>query len=162
MSLDLPDWHSVYDTYGVLLFRYLLARGASNSVAEDVVQQVFTQAIQAASVIENPGAYLFASARREFARLRPRQSEHNVAPPTLDLLADESEPVEDGEDRERVREVLRSLEVELREVVVLRVWHELTFRELGEVLGIPLNTAASRWRRATQEIESRLRRQEAR
>jgi RNA polymerase sigma-70 factor (ECF subfamily) len=35
-----------------------------------------------------------------------------------------------------------------REVVVMKIWNELTFAEIGEALGISLNTAASRYRYA--------------
>jgi RNA polymerase sigma-70 factor (ECF subfamily) len=33
-----------------------------------------------------------------------------------------------------------------REVITLKVWGELTFAEIADVLGIPPNTAASRYR----------------
>jgi RNA polymerase sigma factor (sigma-70 family) len=33
-----------------------------------------------------------------------------------------------------------------REVLVMKIWNELTFAEIAEVLGISQNTAASRYR----------------
>ena len=37
---------------------------------------------------------------------------------------------------------------EQREVVILKIWNELTFAEIGSVLEISQNTAASRYRYA--------------
>jgi RNA polymerase sigma-70 factor (ECF subfamily) len=37
---------------------------------------------------------------------------------------------------------------EQREVVILKIWNELTFAEIGNVLEISQNTAASRYRYA--------------
>jgi RNA polymerase sigma-70 factor (ECF subfamily) len=37
---------------------------------------------------------------------------------------------------------------EQREVVILKIWNELTFAEIGHVLEISQNTAASRYRYA--------------
>lgn len=53
----------------------------------------------------------------------------------------------EAEDRRRALEgALAELPGEQREVVVLRVWAELTFDEIGRQLSIPPATAASRYR----------------
>jgi RNA polymerase sigma-70 factor (ECF subfamily) len=43
-----------------------------------------------------------------------------------------------------------------REVVVLKIWGGLTFEKIAETLGIPLNTAASRYRYALEDLRSAL------
>src|SRR5262249_52717224 len=48
----------------------------------------------------------------------------------------------------------------LRQAVVLRVSEELSFRELAEVLGVPLQTAASQVRRGLMQVRERLARNE--
>src|SRR5258708_35203908 len=45
-----------------------------------------------------------------------------------------------------LQSALRTLPEEQREIVVLRVWAELTFEEAADVIGISPNTAASRYR----------------
>jgi RNA polymerase sigma-70 factor (ECF subfamily) len=49
-------------------------------------------------------------------------------------------------------ESLELLPAEQREVVVLKIWGELTFDEIGEQLAISPNTAASRWRYAMETL----------
>ena len=43
-----------------------------------------------------------------------------------------------------------------REVVTLKVWGELTFQQIAETVGIPLNTAASRYRYALEHLREAL------
>ena len=47
---------------------------------------------------------------------------------------------------------LRQLPTEQSEVVVLKVWEELTFAQIADVLGIPPATAASRYRYALVKL----------
>jgi len=61
-----------------------------------------------------------------------------------------------GDQRDALRAV-DDLPPEMRVAVILRVLEELTFRELGEALGVPLPTAASRVRRALQRTRTALR-----
>ena len=65
--------------------------------------------------------------------------------------AEESiEPVFEFEDETQVAlaAALDRLPHDQREVVVMKIWNELTFAEIGEALGISQNTAASRYRYA--------------
>ena len=56
----------------------------------------------------------------------------------------------------RVRAALATLDPNLREVVGLKLWGELTFEQIAGVLGIPRNTAASRYRRAIEKLRPML------
>ena len=41
---------------------------------------------------------------------------------------------------------MKSMPEKNREVVMLKIWSELTFAQIADTLDIPLNTAASRYR----------------
>jgi RNA polymerase sigma-70 factor (ECF subfamily) len=51
---------------------------------------------------------------------------------------------------------LRALPTEQSEVVVLKIWEEMTFQQIAEVLEIPPPTAASRYRYAMTKLASKL------
>ncbi len=53
-----------------------------------------------------------------------------------------------------VEDALRALPSEQREVVYLKVYEGLTFREIGERCGVGANTAASRYRYALEALRS--------
>lgn len=78
--------------------------------------------------------------------------ECNVAAPA----SDPAQAALAGEEGRRVRAAVAALPPPLRQAVVLRVLEDLSFRELGEALGVPLQTAASRVRRALMQIRKQL------
>lgn len=64
--------------------------------------------------------------------------------------------LEDDEDMLLLRETVEGLSEKLREVVTLKVWSGLTFAEIGTVLKISHNTAASRYRYALDLLQREL------
>jgi RNA polymerase sigma-70 factor, ECF subfamily len=59
-----------------------------------------------------------------------------------------SPPDRDYPAEQNLRRALGDLPEDQREVIVLHIWGELTFAEIGDLLGVSLNTAASRYRYA--------------
>jgi RNA polymerase sigma-70 factor (ECF subfamily) len=59
---------------------------------------------------------------------------------------------EKKEASEKVWLALRQLPTEQAEVVVLKIWEELTFQEISWTLEIPMPTAASRYRYAIAKL----------
>ena len=51
-----------------------------------------------------------------------------------------------------IQMAMAELPPEQREVITLKIWGELTFAEIGQTLGIPANTAASRFRYGLSEL----------
>ena len=63
------------------------------------------------------------------------------------------------ENRERtvaVRRAVNSLPVELRQVIVMKEFEELTFREIADALELPLSTVKSRLYTALRQLQMRL------
>lgn len=56
-----------------------------------------------------------------------------------------------------LRDAVLQLPFKMREVIVLKYMHDLSYKEIGRVLGCPTGTVASRLARALAELESRLR-----
>lgn len=59
----------------------------------------------------------------------------------------------ESERRDRVRAAVETLESAQQEVVVLHLYAGLTFQQIADVLGEPLQTVASRYRRALVRIK---------
>ena len=55
-----------------------------------------------------------------------------------------------------VRRAINSLPTELRQVVVMKEFEELTFREIAEALDLPLSTVKSRLYTALKQLQMRL------
>jgi RNA polymerase sigma factor (sigma-70 family) len=131
----------------MLALAYLLV--GSRSAAEDVVHDAFTAISGRLDDIDNAGAYLRTSVvngtRRWHRRLRREERWQPVdpAPATGDGTADAI----------AVRGALADLPSEQREAIVLRYFADLTFREIADVLGCPLQTVATRVRRGLDRIK---------
>jgi RNA polymerase sigma-70 factor (ECF subfamily) len=101
-----------------------------------------------------PDALVFATIRRraiDLARSSDRRSVREIEAGTPD--ADWFSPdVEERETQRLLEEAVKSLQPKYREVVTLKIWGGLTFQEIAEATGVPLNTAASRYRYALEGL----------
>lgn len=149
----------IYDAHANALYAHLLGLLRREEAVRDVLQEVFLRLArdpQALQRVGNVRAYLLRLAhnlaidsfRRQDARAR-REAEF-TALQLLDL------PGEADDGAQAAAAGLAGLPEEQRLVVQLKVWDELTFAEIGEVLGISAHTAASRWRYALEKLRARL------
>ena len=58
------------------------------------------------------------------------------------------------DDCQRAMQMLRQLPPVLAEVVLLRIWQDMNYRDIGEVLGIPVTTAQSRYSAAIARLQT--------
>ncbi len=65
--------------------------------------------------------------------------------------------IESRETDQLLEGAVKALDPKFREVVTLKIWGGLTFQEIADTLGVPLNTAASRYRYALEELRRTLR-----
>ena len=70
-------------------------------------------------------------------------------------------PATTAESREQtaaVRKAVNSLPIELRQVIVMKEFEDLTFREIADALELPLSTVKSRLYTALKQLQMRLKR----
>ena len=157
------ELESLYDQHATALTGFLVALTGSVVEARDVLQDVFVRLARSGETADaprEPRAFLLTLARRAAVdRLRregSRQRRHLAAAVDARLLAPAADP--DAEVfRCAIESALRVLPDEQRAAVLLHVWNGLTFREMADVLGIPLHTAASRCRYGLARLREALR-----
>jgi RNA polymerase sigma-70 factor (ECF subfamily) len=66
--------------------------------------------------------------------------------------------VEERQTNSAVRLAVNTLPVELRQIVVMKEFEELTFKEIAEALDLPLSTVKSRLYTALKQLQMRLQR----
>jgi len=152
---------AIYDAYSGSLYRYLLALLSRAEDAEDALQEVFVGLLRrrGRGEIENLQAYLFRAARNQALTIRRRQRkrERESAAAALSWIDVEACDPEAREMAIEIDRCLPRLPAEQREVMVLRLSEGLTFREIAELLGLPLNTATSRYRLGLSKLRALLR-----
>lgn len=153
------DWKTCFaeSAPGLVLFARQFVRSIAD--AEDIVQDAFVRFWRKQHPVQNR-ALLFATVRsisldllRRDARRARREadaiadSEQITAAPQFDAVSDAQRALAIAVDH---------LPAEQREVLVMKIWNELTFAEIGSVLGISQNTAASRYRYALAALKKNL------
>ena len=147
------------------LLAFLNRRLPDGEEAEDTLQDVFLQGLEAAAggtVLEDAVAWLFTVARRRIAdawRGRERQSDADLDDLADSLVSDELSPEDNllaEEAAAAVRTALAVLPPEQREVLVLHVLEDLPFREIAEIQGVSINTATARKRYALRTLRKEL------
>ena len=144
------DWQTCFTQLGPALL--LFARRWTNcrAEAEDIVQEAFVRFWRRQHSISNR-ALLYATVRSTaLDRLRSDQRrarrEAAVALDGAQHLEPQFTTVDEGQ--RMLTAAVERLPNEQREVVILKIWNEFTFAEIGSVLEISQNTAASRYRYA--------------
>jgi len=149
----------LWDRYAGDLLARLQALLGSKHDAEDVLQTVFVRMVckrrhlAQARCLE---AYVHQIAHHEavsFLRRRRKSGPHLGAEPWLVPA-----PADDGprELAEELQTVLARLPQTQREVIVLKVHRDKTFREIATLLELPLNTVASRYRYGLEKLRTLL------
>ena len=162
------------------LYRFVGRFVRSTAVAEDVVQETFVQVFQSAGSFDSAKRFrpwlftIAANKARDHLRSRVRRREVPLTSSSvgseegevsyLDFLADDqAEPgsaMEDEESRQRVREIVTRMPDNLREVLVLGYYQRFAYKEIAEMLAIPLGTVKSRLHAAVSYFAEVYRRDE--
>ncbi len=149
----MSDWlEKLYETKAVELILYGRALGLGHAEAEDVLQESFVALMEKAERPEQPEHYLVRSFRNRALNYRRslwrRFTREIESHRWFEKSSDES-PTERA-----AMKCLTGLPVEQREVIVLKIWHQYTFEEIGGLLDISPNTAAGRYRYGLQKLKA--------
>ncbi len=152
------EWSRWFQTEAPKFLLYARQKCEGLAEAEDVLQEAVVRVwkIQKGEFPPNP-FLLFQSLRRiavDFARKRIRRKQREdksmVSEEHLSWFCD---PLEKEECSQTLEHALKSLPVEQQEVVLLKLWGELTYEQIAELTGVSANTSASRYRYALQSLE---------
>lgn len=163
MDQESEKWESWLDEHGPALILFARQWTYCQADAEDVVQDAFVRFWQQRGRARDELPYLFScvrtsalNRRREAARRSRREAAAGASGATESWFED---PLENRQRQELIETALKSLPDEQREVVVLKIWGNLTLQAIGEVLSISPDTAASRFRYALQAFRRTVRKE---
>jgi RNA polymerase sigma-70 factor (ECF subfamily) len=154
----------------LLLFAKNQTRNAQD--AEDVLQDALVKLVEKINTASFDGgqemwmAYLYTTIRRLAIDLgrkddRRRKREDYVSDEMESEAAQKFDPwfeseASDDETRTQLERGLKDLPSKFSEVIVLKIWGDKTFAEIGEMLNISQNTAASRYRYGLEILKRKL------
>lgn len=151
------------------LYGYAMVLSRNPAEAADLVQETYVRALGARESLRagsNVKGWLFTILRNIWLNQLRQQ---RTTPKIVEIDADES-----GADiavalskgphalyvskleREQVRQAIHQLPVEFREIIILREYEELSYREIANLLDCPQGTVMSRLARARSKLRSLL------
>lgn len=160
-----------HSRFGELMARYesKLHRYGSKFLARegdisDIVQDVFVRAfenIQGFDASQRFSPWIYRIAHNAFANELRRRSRNPIVLPDFDLiignLPSEESAQEEGERSmlsRMVEDGLKRIAPKYREVLVLYFMEELSYKEIADVLHVPVGTVGVRLARAKQSLKA--------
>jgi RNA polymerase sigma-70 factor, ECF subfamily len=166
------EWREWLEEFGPKLLLFARQQTRSPQDAEDVLQDAIVKLVEKIRNNEFVGdseawqPYLYTTIRRlaiDLSRRDDRRKRREDVASIEDGEAHleafhpwfESESSDD-ETRIQLEEKLKELPEKFSEVIIMKVWGERTFAEIGEILDISQNTAASRYRYGLEALKKSL------
>ncbi|MCE9590002.1 MAG: RNA polymerase sigma factor [Planctomycetes bacterium] len=163
-SGDVHAFETLVARYQVELFHFLARFTGNRTTADDLFQETFLQVHISAENFDTERRFrpwlftIAANKARDHLRRNHRRQTSSLSAPVngygdeggefVDLMqADLEQPPEEVERREvqeMVRETVRLMPEHLREILLLAYFHQFAYKEVADMLQIPLGTVKSR------------------
>jgi RNA polymerase sigma-70 factor (ECF subfamily) len=141
----------LFARHHVRVFRFVLRLVRNESVAEDLISEVFLDVWRQAGKFEGRSAvstWLLAIARFKALSALRRRSDEELDEEAAEAIEDTSDTPEaalEKKDKSAViRKCLEKLSAEHREIIDLVYYHEKSVEEVAQIVGIPENTVKTR------------------
>lgn len=151
-----PDFiDETFKNYIDKLYHYALFLSGKKESAEEILQNILLKITRNTDLLKNVKnlkAYLYKSIRNEFSDYIKKEKKQEALPSLFD---GKSEGIK-IEEILSLEEALQKLPDEQREIIILKIYEELTFSEIAELLEISINTAASRYKYGLEKLKESL------
>jgi RNA polymerase sigma-70 factor (ECF subfamily) len=141
----------LFARHHVRVYRFVLRLVRDESVAEDLISEVFLDVWRQAGRFEGRSqvsTWLLAIARFKALSALRRRPDEELDDETAEAIEDPSDDPEvtlDKKDKSAaIRKCLEKLSAEHREIIDLVYYHEKSVEEVSQIVGIPENTVKTR------------------
>lgn len=119
---------------------------------DDILQETFCKLIQQPHLPDRPAAWLFqvaANLIREEARRKKRRQQREERAALPEAIQIDSDF---GWTQDEIQRAMSCLTAELRDIILLKIWGEMTHAEIGKSLGISTASAHRRYEEALAQL----------
>ena len=147
----------IIERYYVDIYRFCLYMVQSEEDAYDIAQESFLKFIKYGTFYhhQNLKGYLLMIARNLcFDYFRDKKgTETPVEWEELDKIPKPGNQIKETEDIIYLQNLLKALSPDIREVVVLRMYEEMKFKDIAGMMGCSVSTAKSRFRLGISQLK---------
>lgn len=159
--LPYDDMNKLYEKHSKMVYHFLFRMTGSHELAEELTQETFYQAFLSYAHFRGEckaSTWLCQIARNVWLQyLRKKKNLYAIEEVTIPLttanLCDPLEAYILKEEKSTLYRMLQKLPEEMREVVILRITSELSFLEIGELLGKSETWARTNFFRAKRKLQ---------
>ena len=154
-------WEKMYDAYYMRVYSFTMTLTGDRNLSEDITQETFSRAMARSASFRNEAdqaTWLCSIAKNLFMDEKRRRKKTGGEIPE-DLPSGEKTPETAVADRDysfRIHLALHDLEEPYREIFELRVFGELSFREIGAIFARTENWARVTYHRARLKLQERM------
>ena len=150
----------LYNTYYMRVFSYVMTLSGDRHASEEITQEAFFRAFSRSASFRNESdemTWLCAIAKNCFVDETRRRNKTAPIPEELPASGKSIEQmVTDRDSSFRIHMALHALDEPYREAFELRVFGELSFREIGTIFGKTENWARVTYHRARLKLQERM------
>ena len=158
--MDQMTFERIYNAHYMRVFSYVMTLSGDKHLAEEITQDTFFRAFSRADSFRNESdevTWLCAIAKNRFTDELRRRGKTAPLPDTLpERKKSVVQEVEDHDSSFRIHVALHGLEEPYREVFELRIFGELSFRQIGTIFGKTENWARVTYHRARLKLKERM------
>lgn len=150
----------LFERYRQPIYAFFRRRLANPARAEELAQECFVALIQNATRYEPRASfrsYLYGIAMRMTLAERRKAGREVVENEKLDARIDSATASDTRDGTIWIRDALEKLTEQEREILMLREYEQLSYAEIGTLLGMPINTVRTRLFRARTALKEQLR-----
>ena len=155
----MPQTEEIYQKYVNTVYKYLLSKTHNTDLAEELTQETFYRAIRASDSYDGSctvSTWLCAIAKnllREYWRKHPETEEISE---TDDSVQSSEDTVLASLERVHLMRKLHLLEEPWREILYLRIYGSLSFREIGDIFERNENWARVNYYRGKEKLRKEI------
>ena len=158
--MDREQTGKLYEAHYMRVFSYAMTLAGDREQAEEITQETFYRAFSKAGDFRQESdevTWLCAIAKNCFYDETRRQSKTGPIPEEVpDTGKGIEQAAADRDSSFRIHVALHALEEPYREIFELRVFGELSFREIGTIFGKTENWARVTYHRARLKLQERM------
>ncbi len=137
---DNQAFGALYDHYVRRIYNYIFYKTFQKEVAEDLTSQTFYKALKNIQSVDTGrpfGGWLYTIAGNSVIDHYRRDRHHSNVDDIWDLTDDTDilKDTETGLQYKRIKPYLDKLATLERDIILMRVWQEMSYKEIAEVIG---------------------------
>ena len=152
----------IYSKYSSIIYKYLLGLTKNKELAEELLQETFYSAILHYDKLKNDNDkilnWLYIIAKNKWKDYLKKKSKIKQIPLNENLIEEYSyeNEVELNDEKKRLYEKINKLNPISKNVILMKINTELTFKEIGEILGKNESWAKTIYYRANNKLREEM------